>query len=164
MALGIGYVTDRARVLPDLHGNVSRPFRPFAFEDEASFAPWLGDLEPMTHIDHPMLPVVFDGIHSQHLLNGDMTAEPVFKRDLGTGRRRSSNVGAKRSSVSDNSDVQQRARSSVVSADGLDERPQSEAGFPSTGTAALTSIDDTDDESPITVRRTMKRARRKEKQ
>lgn len=84
-----GFVTDSARVLPDLAGNVSRHFRPFTYEDQDSFSPWIGDLEPMTHIDHPMLPLVYDGIHGMHFnsdSNGADKKSRDKRRELAMGR------------------------------------------------------------------------------
>jgi hypothetical protein len=68
-AIGFGFVNDDARLLMDLPGTVSRHFRPFTFEDEASFSPWIADLVPMTHINHPMMPLVYDAIEGRHFMS-----------------------------------------------------------------------------------------------
>jgi hypothetical protein len=62
-------VNDDARLLMDLPGTESRHFRPFTFEDEASFSPWIADLVPMTHINHPMMPLVYDAIEGRHFMS-----------------------------------------------------------------------------------------------
>ena len=61
MAIAFSYVTDRAIVLGDLDGTTTRPFTPFDSEDEASYAPWIEDLRGKTTIEHPLLPLVYDG-------------------------------------------------------------------------------------------------------
>lgn len=59
IAFAMSFVSDMARVLPDLYGNETRHFRPFSFEDSLSFASWINDLTPMTNINHPLLPLVY---------------------------------------------------------------------------------------------------------
>ena len=58
-AVTFSYVTDAARVLPDIFGNTTRNYRPFTPEDEMSFLPWLRDLVPHGPIEHPMLPLAW---------------------------------------------------------------------------------------------------------
>ena len=48
-AITFSYVTDAARVLPDIFSNTTRNYRAFTPEDEMSFLPWLSDLVPWTH-------------------------------------------------------------------------------------------------------------------